>query len=64
LFPSLVLLVMENALEDVALVVGTQQNLSNPYYLDIYGSCLAATLGATEFIIVADMNWVTLCCAT
>ncbi len=27
----------ENALEDVALVVGTQQNLSNLYSLDIYG---------------------------
>ena len=26
----------ENALEDVALVVGTQQNLSNLYSLDIY----------------------------
>ncbi len=28
----------ENALEDVTLVAGTQQNLSNLYYLDIYGS--------------------------
>jgi len=28
----------ENALVDVALVAGTQQNLSNLYYLDIYGS--------------------------
>jgi hypothetical protein len=28
---------MENALEDVTLVVGTQQNLSNLYSLDIYG---------------------------
>jgi len=28
----------ENALEDVALVAGTQQNLSNLYSLDIYGS--------------------------
>jgi hypothetical protein len=27
-----------NALEDVALVAGTQQNLSNLYSLDIYGS--------------------------
>ncbi len=27
----------ENALEDVALVAGTQQNLSNLYSLDIYG---------------------------
>jgi hypothetical protein len=27
----------ENALEDVALVGGTQQNLSNLYSLDIYG---------------------------
>jgi hypothetical protein len=27
----------ENALEDVALVTGTQQNLSNQYSLDIYG---------------------------
>jgi len=26
----------ENALEDVALVAGTQQNLSNLYSLDIY----------------------------
>ncbi len=26
-----------NALEDVALVAGTQQNLSNLYSLDIYG---------------------------
>jgi hypothetical protein len=26
-----------NALEDVALVMGTQQNLSNLYSLDIYG---------------------------
>jgi hypothetical protein len=25
-----------NALEDVALVAGTQQNLSNLYYIDIY----------------------------
>jgi hypothetical protein len=28
----------ENALEDVALVAGTQQNLSSLYSLDIYGS--------------------------
>ncbi len=28
----------ENALEDVALVVGTQQNLSNLYFLDIYAT--------------------------
>ncbi len=28
----------ENALEDVALVAGTQQNLSNLYSLDIYGA--------------------------
>jgi len=28
----------ENALEDVALVEGTQQNLSNLYSLDSYGS--------------------------
>jgi hypothetical protein len=27
----------ENALDDVALVAGTQQNLSNLYSLDIYG---------------------------
>jgi hypothetical protein len=27
---------IENALEDVALVAGTQQNLSNLYSLDIY----------------------------
>ncbi len=27
----------ENALEDVALVAGTQQNLSHLYSLDIYG---------------------------
>jgi hypothetical protein len=27
----------ENALEDVVLVSGTQQNLSNLNYLDIYG---------------------------
>jgi hypothetical protein len=27
----------QNALEDVALVAGTQQNLSNPFSLDIYG---------------------------
>jgi hypothetical protein len=27
----------ENASEDVALVAGTQQNLSNLYSLDIYG---------------------------
>jgi hypothetical protein len=27
----------KNALEDVALVAGTQQNLSNLYSLDIYG---------------------------
>ncbi len=27
----------ENAFEDVALVAGTQQNLSNLYSLDIYG---------------------------
>jgi hypothetical protein len=31
----------ENALEDVALVAGTQQNLSNLYSLDICGSALA-----------------------
>ena len=30
----------ENALEDVALVMGTQQNLSNLYSLDIYGPTL------------------------
>jgi hypothetical protein len=46
LFASLVLLLAavkkkENALEDVALVGGTQQNLSNLYYLDICGSALA-----------------------
>jgi len=28
----------ENALEDVALVAGTQQNISNLYSLDIYGT--------------------------
>jgi hypothetical protein len=28
----------ENALENVVLVVGTEQNLSNLYSLDIYGS--------------------------
>jgi hypothetical protein len=28
---------VENALEDVALVAGTQQNLNNLYSLDIYG---------------------------
>jgi len=28
----------EDALDDVALVAGTQQNLSNLYSLDIYGS--------------------------
>jgi hypothetical protein len=28
---------LENALEDVALVAGTQQNLSNLYSLDVYG---------------------------
>jgi hypothetical protein len=32
----------ENALEDVALVAGTQQNLSNLYSLDIYGSWILA----------------------
>ena len=32
----------ENALEDVALVAGAQQNLSNLYSLDIYGSALIA----------------------
>jgi hypothetical protein len=31
----------ENALEDVVLVAGTQQNLSNLYSLDIYGSAIA-----------------------
>ncbi len=39
MFGSLVLLMAvakkENALEDVALVAGTQQNLSNPHSLDI-----------------------------
>ncbi len=30
----------QNALEDVALVAGTQQNLSNLYSLDIYGVIL------------------------
>ncbi len=28
---------LENALEDVALVAGTQQNFSNQYSLDVYG---------------------------
>jgi hypothetical protein len=28
----------ENALEDVALIAGTQQNLTNLYSLDIYGA--------------------------
>jgi len=42
LFVSLVLLVAvaksaKNALEDVVLVAGTKQNLSNLYCLDIYG---------------------------
>jgi hypothetical protein len=41
LFASSVLLMAaakkkENALEDIALVAGTQQNLSNLYSLDIY----------------------------
>ncbi len=40
MFAFLVLLMAaakkENALEDVALVAGTQQNLSNLYSLDIY----------------------------
>jgi hypothetical protein len=34
----------ENVLEDVALVAGTQQNLSNLYSLDIYGSELVEFL--------------------
>ncbi len=35
---------VENALEDVAQVAGTQQNLSNLYSLDIYGwMCLTKT---------------------
>jgi len=37
-----------NALEDVALVAGTQQNLSNLYYLDIYG--LQLMLGPRQMI--------------
>jgi len=41
LFASLVLFIAAvkkgNALEDVALVAGTSQNLSNLYSLDIYG---------------------------
>jgi hypothetical protein len=35
----------ENALEDVVLVAGTQQNLSNLYSLDIYGSSLITENG-------------------
>jgi hypothetical protein len=34
----------ENALEDVVLVAGTQQNLSNLYSLDIYGSDILAPM--------------------
>ncbi len=33
----------ENASKDVALVAGTQQNLSNLYFLDIYGISLCST---------------------
>ncbi len=47
MFASLVLFMAtekrENALEDVALVAVTQQNLSNLYYLDIYGQHLVWT---------------------
>ncbi len=34
----------ENALEDVALIGGTKQNLSNLYSLDIYGTVIFAQL--------------------
>jgi hypothetical protein len=33
----------ENAMEDVALVAGTQQNLSNPLFLYIYALCSVET---------------------
>ncbi len=38
---------VENALEDVALVAGTQQNLSNLYSLDIYD---VTQLGFAPFV--------------
>ncbi len=45
----------ENALEDVALVAGTQQNLSNLYYLDIYGLQLMLDVKSTSNELVHAM---------
>jgi hypothetical protein len=42
----------KNPLEEQVVVAGTQQNLSNLLFLDIYAL----------FITIIVMNWVTLCC--
>ncbi len=44
----------ENALEDVALVAGTKQNLSNLYYLDIYGFCQQQRYWKYDFRLCAS----------
>jgi hypothetical protein len=41
-----------NALEDLALVAGTQQNLSNLYSLDIYGLTSKIHIQATQIAML------------
>jgi hypothetical protein len=50
--------IKENALEDVALVAGTQQNLSNLYSLDIYDIEPSITV-VIMFINVASLTIIT-----
>ncbi len=47
----------ENALKDVALVAGTQQNLSNLYSLDIYGLHAGAVSLPPADVIFAQLAW-------
>jgi hypothetical protein len=46
----------ENALEDVALVAGTQQNLSNQYSLDIYETHLSLSVFGIEISLNRLIN--------
>jgi hypothetical protein len=41
----------KNALEDLALVAGTYQNLSNLYSLDIYGHASSVSLPPGDLIL-------------
>ncbi len=58
----------DNALEDVAPVAGTQQNLSDLYSLDIYGFIRVGSdhsrLSQARLILTGMVEWSTLFCHT